>query len=220
MDKDRDGGLPDGEQRKRIRTELGVNMLVEAAAGTGKTTMLLERMVELIRTGRCEKVSRLAAITFTRKAAAELRSRFQGELEKAASSAGGDEKARLDDALEHIEQCFMGTIHSFCARLLRERPLEVGIDIAFEEIDEKADKLLRGEAWEQFAAVAVVDDPDGVMEKLKAYGLEFADLRGAFDRYVQSNDVDEWPAFDSSAGMLSAEEINDLIRGTVAIWGC
>jgi len=215
LDKDRDGGLPDGEQRKRIRTELGLNMLVEAAAGTGKTTMLLDRMVELIRTGRCERISRLAAITFTRKAAAEMRSRFQGELEKVASSAGGDEKARLDDALEHIEQCFMGTIHSFCARLLRERPLEAGIDIAFEEIDEKADELLRGEAWEEFAAIAVVDDPDGVMEKLKAHGLELADLRGAFDRYVQSNDVDEWPAFDSSAGMLSAEEISDLIRSYV-----
>ena len=215
MDKDRDDRLPDGEQRNRIRTELGANMLVEAAAGTGKTTILLERMVELIRTGRCEKVSRLAAITFTRKAAAELRSRFQGELEKAASIAGGDEKARLDDALEHIEQCFMGTIHSFCARLLRERPLEAGIDIAFEEIDEKADELLRGEAWEEFAAIAIVDDPDGVMEKLKANGLELADLRGAFDKYVQSNDVDEWPAYDSSAGMLPAGEINDLIRDYV-----
>ena len=81
----REGALPDAEQRNRIKTELGVNMLVEAAAGTGKTTVLLERMVELIRTGRCPRVSNIAAITFTRKAAAELRSRFQVELEKKAS---------------------------------------------------------------------------------------------------------------------------------------
>lgn len=212
MVKDRYDGLPDGEQRKRIRAGLGVNMLVEAAAGTGKTTMLLERMVELVRTGRCEKISRLAAITFTRKAAAELRSRFQGELEKAASDAAGDEKARLEDALAHVEQCFMGTIHSFCARLLRERPLEAGIDLAFEELDDKADQLLRREAWEEFAAVAVVDDPGGVMERLRAHGLALSDLGDAFDRYARSGDVDEWPASVGSEEMPPAEEINDHIR--------
>ena len=96
-------------------------MLVEAAAGTGKTTSLVARMINLLREGRC-RVDQIAAVTFTRKAAAELRSRFQLGLEKAARAAQGVEKARLGEAIAHVERCFIGTIHSFCGHLLRERP--------------------------------------------------------------------------------------------------
>ena len=215
MTQDREDVLPDAEQRKRITTELDLNMLVEAAAGTGKTTMLLKRMVELIRTGRCERISRLAAITFTRKAAAELRSRFQGELEKAASRAEGEERARLGDALGHIEQCFIGTIHSFCTRLLRERPLEAGIDIAFEELDDSEEVLLGSDAWEEFAAIAIADDPGGIMERLEAHGLEFAHLKGAFKKHAESHDVEEWPAAEPPPGALSLDVFDRAIRGYV-----
>ena len=211
----RDVVLPDAEQRERIKTELGVNMLVEAAAGTGKTTMLLERMVELIRTGTCTSVSNIAAITFTRKAAAELRSRFQVELEKNATSAEGEEKGRLDAALEHVEQCFIGTIHSFCARLLRERPLESGTEISFDEVDDSDDKLLRLKAWEEFAATTIAGDPGGIIEKMRSHDLVFDDLAGAFKEYAESHDVDEWPVSDGKVEMPSAARLNDLIRSYV-----
>ena len=211
----RKGELPDAEQRNRIKTELGVNMLVEAAAGTGKTTMLLERMVELIRTGRCQRVSNIAAITFTRKAAAELRSRFQVELEKTDARAEGEERERLDDALHHVEQCFIGTIHSFCARLLRERPLESGTDISFEEIDDSDDELLLAQAWEEFAATAIADDPDGIIEKMRAHRLEFGDLAGAFVEYAESHDVDEWPLSDCEVEMPTAAWMNAQIHSYV-----
>src|SRR5512145_2658851 len=121
-------------------------MLVEAAAGTGKTTSLVGRMVELIAAGRCP-IGRLTAVTFTRKAAAELRARFTAALEREADRAGGERARLLREALAHAERCFIGTIHSFCGRLLRERPLEAGVDVAFEEIDEEADALLRERAW-------------------------------------------------------------------------
>ena len=121
---------PDHEAREVIRTELGTNLLVEAAAGTGKTASMVTRMVALIRTGACKSVATLAAVTFTRKAASELRARFQAELEAAVREArdegrrideGADsgEFARLEDALANIDRCFIGTIHSFCALLLR-----------------------------------------------------------------------------------------------------
>ena len=84
-------------------------------------------MVELIATGRCE-IGRLAAVTFTRKAAAELRGRFTAQLEREARASSGERAARLAAALGHAERCFIGTIHSFCARLLRERPIEAGVD--------------------------------------------------------------------------------------------
>ena len=74
---------PDQAERDLITRELDKNMLVEAAAGTGKTTSLVARMVNLLREGRC-RVDQIAAVTFTRKSAAELRSRFQLGIEKAA----------------------------------------------------------------------------------------------------------------------------------------
>ncbi|MHC4211302.1 MAG: UvrD-helicase domain-containing protein, partial [Planctomycetota bacterium] len=110
-------------------------MLVEAAAGTGKTTSMVGRMVSLLAEGRCG-VETMAAVTFTRKATAELRSRFQIALEQEARAAEGERGDRLRTALSRIEQCFIGTIHSFCGRLLRERPIEADFDVAFEELDD------------------------------------------------------------------------------------
>jgi len=135
----------------------------------------------------------MAAVTFTRKAAAELRSRFQVALEKAVRQAGGEEKERLEAALTHVEQCFIGTIHSFCARLLRERPVEAGVDLAFEEIDEEADRRLRAEAWDGFASGLIADDPLGLLEELKRLGLSLADLQRAFEDFADFPDVQEWP---------------------------
>ena len=114
---------PDQNQRDRIAKELDTTMLVEAAAGTGKTTSMIGRMVALLESGRCRSVEHMAAVTFTRKAAAELRARFQVALEKRAASAEGSARKNLGEAASHIERCFIGTIHSFCARLLRERPV-------------------------------------------------------------------------------------------------
>ena len=73
--------LPDKAARDRIAGDLGTNFLVEAGAGSGKTTALVSRMVALVRTGTAT-VHEIAAVTFTRKAAGELRQRFQEALEK------------------------------------------------------------------------------------------------------------------------------------------
>ncbi|HEY4228848.1 MAG TPA: UvrD-helicase domain-containing protein, partial [Thermoanaerobaculia bacterium] len=142
--------LPDEAARRAIREELGTTLLVEAAAGTGKTESLVERMVGLIRTGRAP-VDRLSAVTFTIKAAAELSQRFQSRLEVAARGARGEERERLVDALARLDTAFVGTIHAFCARLLRERPVEAGVDPGFEEMEQPEDEVARREAWERYA---------------------------------------------------------------------
>src|SRR6185437_13262576 len=82
----------DAAARERIRTDLDCNMLVEAGAGSGKTTSLVGRMCSLVMQG--EPVERIAAVTFTRKAANELRERFQNELERRLAESEADSEAR------------------------------------------------------------------------------------------------------------------------------
>jgi len=188
----------DQAQRDRILRELDTNMLVEAAAGTGKTTCMMGRMIALLGTGTCDRIRHLAAVTFTRKAAAELRGRFQVGLEKAVRAAEAEpERRNLERALGEIEQCFLGTIHSFCARLLRERPVEARVDLDFREVDEEEDRLLREEAWELFSARVLAPDEAeyrGVADELEGLGLGLREVGSTFvERFADYPDVDEWP---------------------------
>src|ERR1051326_6048153 len=101
----------DADARIRIRESLDESLIVEAAAGTGKTTELVQRIVAILRTGRTT-VDRIVAVTFTRKAAGELRLRLRVELDKARSSATLPQDIRsLEDALARLEEAHIGTIH-------------------------------------------------------------------------------------------------------------
>ncbi len=191
---------PDQTARDRILRDLDTTLLVEAAAGTGKTTSLVGRMVELLAAGRCE-IGRIAAVTFTRKAAAELRARFTAHLEHEARAASGERAARLDAALSLAERCFIGTIHSFCARLLRERPLEAGVDLAFQEIDDEADAILRDRAWEEFVAeLFAAGDPR--IAQLAELGIHLGQLKASFQAFAAYPDVEDWPAPEVRLGDL------------------
>ena len=183
---------PDQPARDAIVRLLDTTMLVEASAGTGKTRSMVDRMIALLREGKCN-IGTLAAITFTRKAAAELRARFQIALEKAVRQAEGEAHQWLTDALDHAERAYIGTIHSFCGRLLRERPVEAGIDPAFLEFDETVDFRLRKEAWQRYVAEAV-STGDAVLGELDDVGLEIGQLESAFIGYATYPDVAEWPA--------------------------
>lgn len=187
---------PDNEQRELILTELDKNLLVEASAGTGKTTSLLGRMISLLAEGKCQHISKMAAVTFTKKAAAELRSRFQVELEQASRDAEGVRKRNLTNALENIEQCFIGTIHSFCGRMLRERPVEADIDPSFVEIEDDEDTRLRKEVWRNFCARIYADDPNNILEKLNYYRLRLEQLEHSFLKFADYPDVERWPLPD------------------------
>src|SRR5690348_10815127 len=117
--------LVDKDQRIRIETEFDTTFFVEAAAGAGKTTALVGRIVAMILRGR-GSLATTVAVTFTEKAAGEMKLRLRLEIERARSGFKGLERARLDQALEELELARIGTIHSFCADILRERPIEAG----------------------------------------------------------------------------------------------
>ena len=279
----------DDAARQAIRTRLDITMLVEAAAGTGKTTSLVARMVNLVRSERA-RASTIAAITFTVKAAAQLRERFQEEVEKAirtgepaqgadaASMTGGifpsnslyppqrgeepalserseskgprsggegspaqgqlfpmpkdlnplpmsespaegagpvnqqgiprppsappsrndrrgeeessgpDDEARMRAALEEIDRGFIGTTHAFCARLLRERPVEAGLDPEFEELDEAAANQITAAFWNRWYEEQNFAGSARLVEALEV-GLDRKTLRSAFERVIEYPDV-------------------------------
>src|SRR5512134_2673466 len=137
----------DGEARRAITEALDDTLVVEAAAGTGKTTELVNRILRVLATGRA-KMAAIVAVTFTEKAAGELKLRLRETLEhERACVAGGspaDEefRRRLEHALETLEEAHVNTIHGFCADLLRERPVEACVDPRFEVLPQGADEAL------------------------------------------------------------------------------
>ncbi len=189
------GPLDDAAARAAIRTELGTSMIVEASAGTGKTTCMVDRLVSLVQTGTAT-VSQLVAITFTKKSAAELARRFRERLERAVTdpSMPPPERERLTKALAQIDAAVIGTVHAFCGRLLRERPIEAGLDPALEMLDPGGEELLRERAWRQFGELVAQDATLAAhRQALEAAGVELRDLRSAFATFVAQGDVRQWP---------------------------
>ena len=112
--------------RERIKQEINRNFFVEAAAGSGKTSSLVDRMAAMVGAGI--DVSKICAITFTKAAAKEFYSRFQTKLMQYSREEKDEtRRARFAEALRNIDLCFMGTIDSFSIMLLREHPVEAGI---------------------------------------------------------------------------------------------
>lgn len=181
--------LKDEAARQAIISELDTCLLVEAGAGSGKTSSLVRRMTALIREGRC-RVETIVAITFTRKAAAELKGRFQLTLEEAfAEETDMVKKVRLDQALGKLERCFIGTVHSFCATLLRERPVEAEIDPSFEELEELDDLLLKRKAWEEYLLQTQVKNPE-LIEDLSRIGCDPGELYHFFETLITYPDIE------------------------------
>src|SRR4029453_19480773 len=119
--------MTDDEARAAICSRLDVNLIVEAAAGTGKTSELVRRIIAILAGGKA-RVDQIVAVTFTEKAAGDSKRRLRAELEHAGRNAASDDaaRARLEHARTHLEEARVSTIHTFCADLLRERPGEAG----------------------------------------------------------------------------------------------
>jgi ATP-dependent helicase/nuclease subunit A len=204
--------LDDQRARDAIATDLESTFVVEAAAGTGKTTELVRRIVRVLATGKAG-VGDLVAVTFTEKAAGELKLRLRQELERRRNDAGLDPSSqkRLDAALMNLEEAHISTIHGFCADLLRERPVEAGIDPLFRVLTDSEARRLYAEAFNAWLQDALQDSPEGVRRSLRRSarpaipGGEASD-HGPVERLREAGwDLVEWrdfraewarPAFD------------------------
>lgn len=187
--------LVDQADRDRIRHDLDTTLVVEAAAGTGKTTELVARMVETIAEGRAA-IDGLVAVTFTEKAAGELKLRLREEIERARDKREGDARARLEVALAHLEDAHVNTIHGFCADLLRERPVEAGVDPRFEVLLEPSANGLLDAALDDWLHDHLEAPGEGLRRVLRRTFWSDdteAGPRGALRRAVR--DLAEWRDF-------------------------
>ncbi len=146
----------DHAARKAAATDLDTTFFVEAAAGTGKTTLLVARILSVLKERRA-RLPEIVAITFTEKAAGELKLRLRAEI---------GQKLAGHEALADLERTHITTIHSFCAGILRDRPVEAQIDPQFVVADELQRELLREQAWRTWLEKELVKNPPALRSAL------------------------------------------------------
>lgn len=230
--------LPDAAARERIRRDHDTTLIVEAAAGTGKTTSVVGRVVEMVAAGAA-RIGQIAAITFTEKAAGELRLRIrqglESRLERAASGPDGEAaRPRLEAALAQLEEASIGTIHGFCATILRERPIEAGVDPDFQILTDAEQRTFFDRVFRRFLDRQLEGPGPGIarllrrsrnpmvspLEILHRAGLRLLDYRSldapwkrrAWDAEAAVAELVEQPGGQDSEPVPSLFMIEDLYR--------
>jgi ATP-dependent helicase/nuclease subunit A len=165
----------DHDSRARIRDDLHRNLFVEAGAGTGKTRVLVDRIVRLVATGTVRDIGNLVAITFTEAAAAELRDRVRRALELAAidPELAPVERERCASARSRLDTATITTLHGFAYRILAEHPLDAGLPPAFEVEDEVRSRVRFNERWRHFRD-GLFDDPEFARDLLMGQALRLS----------------------------------------------
>ncbi len=207
-----DGVALTGEQERAVarRSE---PLLLSAAAGSGKTSVLVERFVAAVREDGIAP-ARILAITFTERAAGELRTRVRARLLEL-----GDREAARD-----TEAAFVGTFHGFCARLLRAHSLAAGLDPEFAIIDEGLAGRLRELAFKVALRGFLVGERSDAVDLLAAYGVDrvramieqvHRELRSRGWRlprlplpHAADADADAGAAADADTGIAAAADVD------------
>ena len=192
-----DGSDGDDRARHAAAEDLTRDLFMEAGAGTGKTTALVARIMALVRSGVA--LSNIAAITFTEKAAAELRERLRRDLVTASRRASEGDVEILRRGLDDLDGAAVCTLHSFAQRILREHTTEAGLPPRLEMLDEIGADMEFAEGWERFVE-EVLAEPE--MERAlvlgDALGMRVANLRAVARRMADNWDLaaERIPALD------------------------
>jgi ATP-dependent helicase/nuclease subunit A len=158
----------DEDERRRARGDHATSLVLEAGAGTGKTTLLVDRIEAIVRAGAA-RLEEIAAVTFTENAATTMKLRLRERLERARSDprVPGAERERVGAALEVLERASVSTIHALCAQVLQERPLECGVLPGFRMADEAQADALFAAAWEEWLGERLVGGDDVLLDALE-----------------------------------------------------
>ena len=219
------GSLTDQEHRTLAGEDISGTYLVEAGAGTGKTTILVTRFAKLITSGA--DIEDIVAITFTEKAAAEMITRIRDGLEEALNK----EKSKTDKdiilieryrrALDKFNLNRISTIHSFSSSILKENPFEAGID-PFLNVDNAHCNQLFEQVWDEWVEDQLKIDDNPIKVAVEA-GVNQSDLmqlvkfvydnRDFFGEYQPVNsdfDIDGFITFLN----IMAKNLNDLQKSS------
>jgi ATP-dependent helicase/nuclease subunit A len=213
---------PDTDARQRTVRNRDRSLLVEASAGTGKTHAIVEAIVEVCaRRDPRLPLTRVAAVTFTEKAASELQDRLRKRLADLASKEPEDVARRAKESLEELDRAQVGTIHAFCSSLLRERPIEAGLVPAFTMLLPEASGALARRIWDEWWRREVEEKPDGALARALVAGMKMtggqkeititALAAGLYDKRVRL-DGRNLPSADATTVLAAARRLSERAR--------
>ncbi len=219
------------ELQKKAVVNFDTNLLVMAGAGTGKTRVLTHKYMYLLKTKKCE-VPQIVAVTFTRKAADEMRARIREEIRMAYRKSIGKEKKFWVRQLEMLEvSSRISTIHGLCFSILTQHPVEAGIDPEADVLDEGEEYLLKAEAAKAALSTLLTGDQEQVVlqtvlslgtnffledltslySTLKDTGKDIAEIKDLSE--MKRLDEEEEPAAIKCKLFRQTEEVLDYARG-------
>ena len=222
------GRPADEAARERARRDHETTLVIEAGAGTGKTTLLVDRIEAIVTSGRA-RLDEIAAVTFTENAATAMKLRLRERLERARADArlAAGERERAALALDTLERAAVTTIHALCAQILQERPLECSVVPGFRMADEAQADALFAEAWEEWLGERLGGGDDVLLDALERgiplegegpWGERTA-LRGLARRLVDQRDLEplcEEASFDPVAARRELVEKGARARALAA----
>ncbi len=211
----------DEDARERARRDHATSLVLEAGAGTGKTTLLVDRIFAVVR-GGAARLDEIAAVTFTENASATMKLRLRERLEQARvdHALSRLERDRAAAALEVLERASVCTIHALCAQILQERPLECGVPPGFRVADEAQSDALFAAAWEEWLGERLGGGDDVLLDALER-GIplegegpwsERSSLRGLARTLVEQRDLAPLVAEDAFRLEAAGEELRERGR--------
>jgi len=189
----------DEAARQRARDDHATSLVLVAGAGTGKTTLLIDRIESLVRSGRSSLLE-IAAVTFTENAAATMKLRLRERLERtrATEVLSEVERTRAAAAIEVLERAQVSTLHALCTTMLQERPLECGVAPGFRIADESETDAIFAASWDEWLAERLGAGDADLAEAIRAdipleSAFEFGEkrsLRGLARSLLEQRDLD------------------------------
>lgn len=171
------------KKRDEIINTFDKNYLLEAGAGAGKTSIIVERVIRHMISGSLDPQN-MVAITFTKAASLELAERIE---RKALDYLSKEEYSHAKERLERVEEIFTGTIHSFCELLLREMPFEAGLTPGYEIVEDSGEFYEK--IWYEFLREFEEENKDSI-RSLKEFNIDYRSLKESAFVAMDNPDID------------------------------
>lgn len=218
----------------RAAHTLDRHISVNAGPGSGKTKVLVERYLHILRQKRLPSIDQIVAITFTNRAANEMRERLRKALDALVATSTGEEHDRWRRYKRTLDGAVITTIHGFCLRLLRDFPVEAGLDPQFMLLDEHRAATVLDSAVEESLNESISQHDESIVRltagigrsmlanalfeiylKVRGHGLSFDDI---FTRTIDNHSlIEDYDALcdELDARMLELLSVRALtIRGS------